>query len=110
MFTDHAHLEYDIELDTLNGSWLGSMFWGSLNFPYTEGFVSPALATGGWHHVEIDGEVGNPHPLTVTIDGQVRPNAAGTNNLNAGITGSLGTFCSNAAGTGAIDNIMFWAR
>ena len=110
-FLDRAHLEYDLYLSASPaGAWIGGLFWGSLNFPYTESFVMPSLELQRWSHVTIDGAVGTNQPLTMTVDGQVRTNAAGMNNLSDGIEGAIGTFCWGDPGSGYIDNIMFWGR
>jgi hypothetical protein len=110
VFTSHAHLEYDHYLETTPLTFIGAYFWGSLYFPYTQDFVSPALTTGHWYHVTIDGDVGASASLVITVDGVERPNVAGANDLSAGIEGAVGTFCDDVTASGYIDNVMFWGR
>jgi hypothetical protein len=110
VFTSHAHLEYDHYFETTPITFVGAYFWGSLNFPYAVNDVTPALDTGHWNHVTIDGDVGAGQPLVITVDGVERTNTAGTNNLMAGIQGGVGTFCDDVTAAGYIDNLMFWGK
>lgn len=111
VFTERAHLEYDHYLvSTPTNAWVGGMFWGGLNYPYNRASVTPALELGRWIHVAIDGTVGTAQPLTVTVDGVVRPNNAGTHDLGFGIQTAVGLYCWPTPGEGYIDNVLFWAR